>query len=196
MTGVAGSNRIHSAEDKAAKRQLVIETISGRCKSSSNPTFQRIAWAIDSDDCKLEAEVLSGDRSCYSYKVHVNWRPELCVFAVLCFESAGDRDGNEFAITAAARELASVVVPIAIYDVDRDGLRMKLMVTEWSARATRLVDRLVNPRHPPGQALIVSSPCRDIELNVRVDADGEKQLKAGRSGVFQVSSSSKRRRVM
>jgi len=182
MTGVAGSNRIHSAEDKAAKRQLVIETISGRCKSSSNPTFQRIAWAIDSDDCKLEAEVLSGDRSCYSYKVHVNWRPELCVFAVLCFESAGDRDGNEFAITAAARELASVVVPIAIYDVDRDGLRMKLMVTEWSACATRFVDRLVNLRHPPGQALIVGTPCRDIELNVM--------------GVFQVSSSSKRRRVM
>merc|ERR1712232_1116315 len=104
---------------------------------------------------------------------------------------AGDRDGNEFAITAAARELASVVAPIAIYDVDRD-LRMKLMVTEWSARATRLVDRLVNPRHPPGQALIVGTPCRDIELNVIVDG-GEKQ---GKSGVFQLSSSSKRRRVM
>merc|ERR1712232_1031867 len=106
---------------------------------------------------------------------------------------AGDRDGNEFAITAAARELASVVAPIAIYDVDRD-LRMKLMVTEWSARATRLVDRLVNPRHPPGQALIVGTPCSDIELNVIVD--GEKQPKAGKSGVFQLSSSSKRRRVM
>merc|ERR1712232_704886 len=94
---------------------------------------------------------------------------------------AGDRDGNEFAITAAARELASVVAPIAIYDVDRD-LRMKLMVTEWSARATRLVDLLINPRHPPGQALIVGTPCRDIELNVIVD--GEKQLKAGKLEYF------------
>jgi len=195
MTGIAHIDSIRSAEDKVAERQLVIETLSGRCTCSSNPILQEMAWAIDSDNCNLEAEVLPGGKNKNSYKVHVNWRPEICVFVLLCLESAGDRYDNEFAIAAAARELAgdSVAAPIEMYDVERDGLQMKLVVTEWSARATQIVERSVHLCNAPGQSFVAGNPCNDIELNVVLDGQ---QPKACRSGVFQVASSSKRRRII
>ena len=76
-------------EDKKVKMGLFLETITKQCASSSHPTLEKINNAIGSPESgKLDAVVLSGGYTNYSYKVFVENQPELCVFAKLCFEFA------------------------------------------------------------------------------------------------------------
>eukprot|EP01083_Nonionella_stella_P292760 995794_1 len=75
------------AKDKRMKKTLLIETITTECASSTHDILQRIHAAIG-EGFKLEATVLSGGYTNYSYKVYVDKQPELCVFAKLSFEYA------------------------------------------------------------------------------------------------------------
>ena len=87
-------------EDKLLKKKLLIDAITEKCASSSHEheLLQQINHAItssvmssgdrSSSSSKLEAEVISGGYTNYSYKVFVDDHPELCVFAKLCFEFA------------------------------------------------------------------------------------------------------------
>ena len=75
-------------EDKRIKKILLIDTITKECKSSDNKILQRINIAINKGS-KLEATILSGGYTNYSYKVYISDQPdELCIYAKLCFEHA------------------------------------------------------------------------------------------------------------
>ena len=77
------------AEDKRLKQILLIDTITTKC-ASSHEILQQFNHAINvaDDGSKLEAKVLSGGYTNFSYKVYVDKHPELCVFAKFCFEFA------------------------------------------------------------------------------------------------------------
>ena len=87
MAVIAGNE---AANDKNTKKRVVIDTITKNCASSSHDIFRKINDAITSpgSDSKLEATILTGGYTNYSYKVYVNDQPELCVFAKLSFEFA------------------------------------------------------------------------------------------------------------
>ena len=75
-------------EDKRIKKVLLIDTITKECKSSDNKILQQINKAINQGS-KLEATILSGGYTNYSYKVYISDQPdELCIYAKLCFEHA------------------------------------------------------------------------------------------------------------
>jgi len=76
-------------DDKRVKKalliNLLINTITKECASSSHDILQKIYAAITSNDgSKLEATILSGGSTNYSYKVYVDKHPELRIFAKLC----------------------------------------------------------------------------------------------------------------
>ena len=135
------------AEDKRVKKILLLDTITAKCASSSHEILQQIHHAINvsGDGSKLEAKVLSGGYTNFSYKVFVDTHPELCVFAKFCFEFAmwnPDKSArydlrrveNEYAIMQTMSKMASgsIVTPLALWDVPHEGQNMKLLVTEWS----------------------------------------------------------------
>ena len=73
------------AEDKEAKKALVIDTITERCESSIPLLYK----AINGEgSTTLEATILSGGITNYSYKVYADKHPDICVFAKLSFEFA------------------------------------------------------------------------------------------------------------
>ena len=75
-------------EDKRIKKILLINTITKECISSDNKILQQINNAINKGS-KLEATILSGGYTNYSYKVYIKDQPnELCIYAKLCFEHA------------------------------------------------------------------------------------------------------------
>jgi hypothetical protein len=135
------------AEDKRVKKILLLDTITAKCASSSHEILQQIHHAVNvsGDGSKLEAKVLSGGYTNFSYKVFVDTHPELCVFAKFCFEFAmwnPDKSArydlrrveNEYAIMGKMSKMASgsIVTPLALWDVPHEGQNMKLLVTEWS----------------------------------------------------------------
>ena len=75
------------ANDKNVKKTLLIETITKECTTSEHEILQQIKIAIG-EGGTLEAVVLSGGYTNYSYKVYVKEQPDLCVFAKLSFEYA------------------------------------------------------------------------------------------------------------
>ena len=83
---------VDEIEDKRMKKTLLIDTITKECASSSHGILQKIHAAISTsnndDGSKLEATILSGGYTNYSYKVYVDKHPNLCIFAKLCFEYA------------------------------------------------------------------------------------------------------------
>ena len=76
------------ANDKNVKKTLLIETITKECTTSEHEILQQINNAIGGEGSTLEAIVLSGGYTNYSYKVYVKEQPKLCVFAKLSFEYA------------------------------------------------------------------------------------------------------------
>lgn len=73
------------AEDKEAKKALVIDTITERCESSIPLLYK----AINGEgSTKLKGTILSGGITNYSYKVYADKHPDICVFAKLSFEFA------------------------------------------------------------------------------------------------------------
>ena len=75
------------ANDKNVKKTLLIETIAKECRTSEHEILQQIKIAIG-EGSTLEAVVLSGGYTNYSYKIDVKEQPKLCVFAKLSFEYA------------------------------------------------------------------------------------------------------------
>jgi hypothetical protein len=173
------------AEDKRMKKILLIDTITAKCASSSHEILQQIHRAInnnnnvavggcDNSTSKLEAKVLSGGYTNFSYKVYVDTHPELCVFAKFCFEFAlwnPDKSArydltrveNEYAImekmskmmmsSSSGSPSTSIVTPLALWDVCHEGQNMKLLVTEWSKVdeqfCNQFIDGAVDPRVAP-----------------------------------------------
>ena len=75
-------------EDKRIKKILLIDTITKECKSSDNEILKQMNIVINKGS-KLEATILSGGYTNYSYKVYITDQPdELCIYAKLCFEHA------------------------------------------------------------------------------------------------------------
>ena len=149
------------AQDKHMKKTLLIDTITKECASSSHNILQKINEAIGAGG-KLEATVLSGGYTNYSYKVYVdNDDPELQVFAKLSFEYALwnpdkyydlKRTENEHEImkTISSKSPGSVVEPLALLDLKHEDQNMKLLVTEWSKAdeqfCNQFIDGSVDPR--------------------------------------------------
>ena len=155
-------------EEKRIKKMLLIETITSRCASSSHGILQKINHAIFSsgDGSKLDATVLCGGATNFSYKVFIDKHPELCVFAKLCFDYAlwnPDRTAhydlqrveNEYKIMkeVSSKTRGCVVTPLALWDVEHEGSNMKLFVTEWSQGdeqfCNQFIDGVVDPRIAP-----------------------------------------------
>eukprot|EP00804_Cyclotella_cryptica_P027295 CCRYP_014385-RA/>CCRYP_014385-RA protein AED:0.39 eAED:-0.67 QI:0/0/0/1/0/0/2/0/468 len=143
--------------DKQVKRQLVVNTITKHCSS------------------KLCCKILSGGYTNYSYKVYVKDQPDVCVFSKLSFEFALwnpdksshydlKRTENEWEIMMTISRVAPdcVVSPLDCWDVDQDGQRMKLLVTEWSNAdeqfANQFIDGYVDPRIAPKLADLFAAP--------------------------------------
>ncbi|KAL7449329.1 hypothetical protein ACHAWC_001394, partial [Mediolabrus comicus] len=113
---------------------------------STIPIFREIYQAIESnDDSELKADVLTGGVTNYSYKLYVTNCPELCLFAKLSFAYAAwnpdrsahfdlQRTSNEYEIMKTFSKIKPecVVAPLACYDIEQDGQKMKLLVTEYS----------------------------------------------------------------
>ncbi|KAL7547100.1 hypothetical protein ACHAWF_010416 [Thalassiosira exigua] len=156
-------------DDKLVKRALLIETFEKKCSSSSSEILQQISNAIDASvsESKLEATVLSGGYTNYSYKVFVDKHPEkLRVFAKLCFERALwnpdktahydlKRTENEHDImkTISVKTPECIVTPLACWDITHEGTKMKILVTEWSWAdeqfSNQFIDGAVDPRIAP-----------------------------------------------
>jgi thiamine kinase-like enzyme len=157
------------ANDKLAKKELVVKTISDKCSSSSqHEIFSMIHDKINDvsgDGSKLTATILSGGITNYSYKVYVDNHPDLCLFAKLSFDFALwnpdahhdlKRTDNEYEIMKkmSSKMPDCVVAPMACWDIDCEGgQRAKLLLTEWSSADEQLgnqfADGLVDPRIAP-----------------------------------------------
>ncbi|KAL9188409.1 hypothetical protein ACHAXT_006787 [Thalassiosira profunda] len=155
-------------EDKRIKKDLLLETIASKCASSSHDMMRKIHHAINEagDASKLEAAILSGGYTNYSYRVFVDKHPELVIFAKFCFDFAMwnpdpdayhdlKRTDNEYKIMkkVSAHAPDCVVAPIALWDLKQDGQQMKLLVTEWSKGdeqfCNQFIDGTVDPRIAP-----------------------------------------------
>ena len=145
--------------DKQKKTSLVIETIQAKCSESTNLILEQINYAINDFGAtgKLKATVLSGGWTNYSYRVYLDKDPDLCVFAKLSFESASwnpdknarfdlARTQNEYNIMKEFSEVEpdNMVSPVACWDVEQDGKKMKLLLLEWSKAEEQLSNQFVD----------------------------------------------------
>ena len=102
----------------------------------------------------------------YSYKIFIADRPELSLFAKLSFERAVwnpdknvrydlKRTVNEFDLMENFSRIKPecVVSPLELYDIEYDGQKMKLLVTEWSDAdeqfSNQVIDGSIDPRIAP-----------------------------------------------
>lgn len=155
-------------EDEIMKMTLVIDSITKECSSSSHEILQQINAAIrkgkgtsattsSTGGSKLKATVLSGGYTNCSYKVYVDTKPELCVFAKLSFEYARwnpdknahynlQRTVNEYDIMVAISKQTPdcVVMPLALLDLNQHDQNMKLLVTEWSKGDEQFCNQIID----------------------------------------------------
>ncbi|EJK62720.1 hypothetical protein THAOC_16656, partial [Thalassiosira oceanica] len=75
-----------NTEDKLLKKKILLDTILDKLRGSNDEVLKQLSQAIDSGD-NLNADVLSGGYTNYSYKVYVEGNPDLCIFAKVCPES-------------------------------------------------------------------------------------------------------------
>ena len=74
-------------DDKIKKNELIKQVLAEEAASSSVELFQKIDQAC-TEGGKIEAIILSGGYTNYSYKIFVPGKPDLVVFAKLSFEYA------------------------------------------------------------------------------------------------------------
>jgi len=77
-TNDSGPTAAAVADEEVAKMNLVTQTISTNCASSSHEILQKINTVVNEsndDGSKLVATILSGGITNYSYKVHVDKNP-------------------------------------------------------------------------------------------------------------------------
>ena len=171
------------AEDKDAKKKLVIETIA---KEST----------LKCDSSKLDATILSGGITNYAYKVYVTDNPDICVFAKLSFEYALwspdthhdlQRTVNEYEMQKLmfSHVPTCVVKPLACLDVQHNDQKAKLLITEWSKASeqfgNQFADGAVDERIAPKLAdtLAILHNIKDF------DDDFNQQVKPAMVGLLQ-----------
>eukprot|EP00986_Skeletonema_menzelii_P017659 scaffold20957_cov144-Skeletonema_menzelii.AAC.4 len=152
-------------DDKKKKTELIKRVFAEKAASSSIELFQKIDLACK-EGGKIEAIILSGGYTNYSYKLFVPGQTNLAVFAKLSFEYAlwnPDKSAHydlqrtvcEFDVMSKMAEKTpeSVVTPLACFDIEDEGQKMKLLVTEWSKADEQLcnqfIDGVVDPRIAP-----------------------------------------------
>ena len=151
---------VDEIEDKLMKKTLLIDIITKECASSSHDILKKIYAAVfssNNDGSKLEATILSGGYTNYSYKVYVDKHPNICIFAKLCFEYALwnpdksahydlQRTVNEYEIMLASHKKTpnSVVLPLAVLDTKQNDQNMKVLITEWSAADEQFCNQFID----------------------------------------------------
>eukprot|EP00984_Skeletonema_dohrnii_P032848 scaffold27727_cov88-Skeletonema_dohrnii-CCMP3373.AAC.2 len=133
-------NNVYSySDDKQKKTELMKRVFAEKAASSSVELLQRINRACK-EGGKIEAVTLSGGYTNYSYKLFVLGQPDLAVFAKLSFEYAlwnPDKNAHydlqrtvcEYEVMSKMAEKTPecVVAPLACYDIEDDGQKMKLL---------------------------------------------------------------------
>ena len=177
-------------DDKKKKTELIKRVLVEKASSSSVDIFQKIGRACK-EGGKIEAIVLSGGYTNYSYKLFVPGHTDLSVFAKLSFEYAlwnPDKSAHcdlqrtvcEYDIMRkmAGKTPESVVAPLACFDIEDEGQKMKLLVTEWSQAdeqfGNQFIDGVVDPRIAPRLATTLAT------LNTIIDfePDFNEQVKS------------------
>ena len=77
------SDFLDNSEDKLLKKKILLDTIRDKIRGSADDgheVMKQLRQAIDSGD-NLNADILSGGYTNYSYKVYVEGNPDLCIFA-------------------------------------------------------------------------------------------------------------------
>lgn len=160
-------------DDKKKKTELIKRVLAEKAASSSVEIFQKIDLACK-EGGKIEAIILSGGYTNYSYKLFVPGHADLVVFAKLSFEYAlwnPDKSAHydlqrtvcEYDIMSkmADKTPESVVAPLACFDIEDDGQKMKLLVTEWSKSdeqfCNQFIDGVVDPRIAPKLATTLAT---------------------------------------
>lgn len=177
------------AEDELAKKNMVIHTILSNAESSPHEILQQINATVNNskEGSKLVATVLSGGVTNYSYRVHVDTHPHLCIFGKLSFEYALfnpnshhdlARTQNEFDIMKIVRNETPecLVEPLACWDLEIEGEKAKLLVTEWSSAdeqfGIQFHEGSVDPRIAPKLAETIANlhtiESFDPEFNAQV----------------------------
>ena len=170
---ITKTDEIWEYDEKMKKRDLVVNTITQRSAFSTHQILQEINQAANPSSSppgtgrsKVEATVLSGGYTNYSYKIFVPDHPHLCLFAKLTFERAvwnDDKDAlydlqrtvNEYELMETFSKIKPdcVVAPLALWDVEHEGKKMKLFVTEWSKAdeqfSNQFIDGFIDPRIAP-----------------------------------------------
>ena len=143
-------------DDKKKKTELVKQVLAEKAASSSIELFQKIDLACK-EGGKIEAIILSGGYTNYSYKIFVPGQSDLVVFAKLSFEYAlwnPDKNAHydlqrtvcEYEIMGnmAEKTPECVVAPLACFDIEDEGQKMKLLVTEWSKADEQLCNQFID----------------------------------------------------
>jgi len=143
-------------EDKKKKTELVKQYLTEKAASSSVELLQKIDHACK-EGGKIEAIILSGGYTNYSYKIFVPGQPDLVVFAKLSFEFAlwnPDKNAHydlqrtvseyEIMSTMAQKTPDCVVAPLACFDIEDEGQKMKLLVTPWSEADEQLCNQFID----------------------------------------------------
>eukprot|EP00986_Skeletonema_menzelii_P001113 scaffold304_cov80-Skeletonema_menzelii.AAC.7 len=180
------TKEIWEYDEKIKKRELVVNTIIQRSASSSHQILQDIKKAATLSSATgssvIEAIVLSGGYTNYSYKIFVPDQPHLCLFAKLTFERAvwnPDKDAlydlqrtvNEYEMISTFSKIKPdcVVAPLALWDVEHEGQKMKLLVTMWSKAdeqfSNQFIDGSIDPRAAPkvANALAAINSMKDYD---------------------------------
>ena len=180
------TENIWEFDEKMKKRELVVNTIIQRSAFSSHQILQAINEAANlssaTGSSNVEAIVLSGGYTNYSYKIFVPDQPNLCLFAKLTFEHAiwnPDKDAlydlqrtvNEYELMATFSKINPdcVVAPLALWDVEHEGQKMKLLVTKWSKAdeqfSNQFIDGSIDPRAAPkvANALAAINSMKDYD---------------------------------
>ena len=178
------------ADEELAKKNLIIQTILCNSGSSPHKILQRINAVINEsniDGSKLEATILSGGITNYSYKVQVDKQPDLVVFAKLSFEYALFNPGAHHDLARTQNEYNAmkmvydktpdcVVTPLACWDLEYDGQKAKLLVTAWSLASEQfgiqfhegMVDPRIAPQLAETMATLHTIENVDPEFNAQV----------------------------
>lgn len=176
-------------KDKIIKKKLVIDTVAAYAKdlSSQNQVLADISHALEQKDDELQAKIISGGYTNYSYKLYLRDRPDVAVFAKLSFPYAlwnKDPDAyhdlirtnNEYTVMKKISSLVEDHSPVAtaffVADVKQDDANMKILCTEWTSRADeqfamQWVDGKIDRRILPqiASTLAETNCCEDLDFD-------------------------------
>ena len=158
---------VHSEEvqkDKELKKKLLLELIVSHCNDESEfEVLRAVGAALKSGD-KLNAQVISGGVTNYSYKVFLEGDPDRAFFAKIAFPYAlwnpdrsvhydTARAANEFKIMKRFKDMMGENAPVATPYICADIEDMKILVIQWASTdeqwANQFIDGEVDHRIIP-----------------------------------------------